>query len=91
MLNDRVEINMPSHFSSEELERAIYDIAVEFDLKSGSTFPIHLVYNKAVDMGVAQNEVQNVLQSLKNRHLMTVQEKVTDKFFRYFERQMESA
>lgn len=80
---------MPSQISTDEIEKTIYDIAVECELRTGATFPVHMVYNKV--SAQAKNDVQNVLQSLKNRHLLTVQEKVTDGFFEYFESELETA
>ena len=78
---------MTGRISTEEIERLIFDVVTESNCRAGDALPVNAVYQHAEQKSLSRNQVCNGILSLKNKHLLTAQEKVTQEFFQYFNRE----
>lgn len=68
----------------QTIEQIILDIVSHTHLSRGDAFPMNNVVHGAEAQHLTRNDVVNCVQWLKNRHLLSADERFTDAFFQHF-------
>lgn len=69
----------------QTIEQIILNIVTRSHMSRGDAFPMVSVCREAEAQNLTRNDVVNCVQGLKNRHLLSANERFTDAFFTHFQ------